>query len=102
MPNFSQIWNEDFSNLLWKEETLLLDVRTKQEQLLYWVISDKQIHIDISLREAGDKILELDKNKHYLIYCWHGVRSQSVLEYMKNNWFTQLNDLAGWIDAWNK
>lgn len=99
--NFSSLKKEAFQELLFSDNTILLDVRTSREQEIYGVIADSQIHIDISWKTAVDMINNLDKQKHYLIYCWHGVRSKQVMNYMKMLGFQKLHDLEGGIDIWN-
>lgn len=89
-----------FKEKLSQRNTILIDVRTWEEQEKYWVISEKQLHINASKEPALEEILKLDKNKTYLIYCWHWVRSRQVLEYIKNLWFEEVYDLEGGIDRW--
>jgi len=91
----------DFKQLLDSWDFDLIDVRTPGELMEHGVISKNQIHIDVSQSDAAEKIWLLPKSKKYLVYCWHGVRSRQVLEYMKNIWFLEVYDLEGGIDKWN-
>lgn len=100
--NFTSLNAQEFKKELLGIGVVLLDVRTRMEQLQYGVISDEQVHIDISQPDAVIHIEELSKDEKYLIYCWHGVRSKQVMQYMQSLWFKYLNDLEGGIDIWNK
>lgn len=91
---------QQFKKKLFQDLSTLIDVRTSEEQNTYGVISQKQVHIDISQENSQEKILSLPKDTSYLIYCWHGVRSKYVMEFMHKNGFTELYDLEGGIDKW--
>jgi rhodanese-related sulfurtransferase len=41
--------------------------------------------MDIYNPNVAEQILALDKSKKYLIYCWHGNRSLTVMNFMKGN-----------------
>lgn len=99
---FQRLSAQNFKKKLDTWRGTLLDIRTSYEQALFWVISENQIHIDISLPKAIEKINQLDKNKTYLIYCWHGNRSQHIGEYMSENGFTEVSDLMWGIEEWKK
>lgn len=89
---------DNFKKELKKQNWVLLDVRTPEELTTYWVISEDQVHINMSTYEAPKKIAALAKDKSYFIYCWHGVRSKQVWFYMKSLWFKNIYDLEGGID----
>lgn len=99
---FEQISKERFSEALQEEDTILIDVRTPQEQVQYWTIQENQEHIIYGAPAFESQIANLDTSKKYLVYCWHGVRSAAVREYMKDQWFESVKDLEGGIDNWNK
>ncbi len=92
----------EFKDALDSWEHTLLDVRTKQEQDIFWVISEKQVHIDVYKPEALEHIKKLPREGKYLIYCYHGNRSQQVASLMQELWFWEVYDLIGWIDEWKK
>lgn len=100
--NFTQINSEEFKKEIELWESIVIDLRTSEELIKYWTITDNQIQIDVYQPMAWLKILKLDKDKKYLLYCWHWVRSDSIRDFMQQNKFTQVMDLAWWIDAWNK
>ena len=91
---------EEFKAELELPDTILIDVRTSGEQISFWVISDNQIHIDITLANTTEKLEALDLKGKYLIYCWHWVRSKQVMNYMISQGFEYVKDLEGGIDKW--
>lgn len=99
--NFTQLSPEVFRQYLNSWEYTLLDLRTREELDQYWKISENQLHIDIYQPMAWLKILALDKDKKYLLYCWHGIRSDNIRNFMQKNKFKHVFDLQWWIDAWN-
>ncbi len=102
MHDKNTLTSPEFKKLLDSSQYTLIDLRTSWELTSYWVISPKQIHIDITLANTQEKLEALDLKGKYLIYCWHGVRSKQVLNYMLEQWFEEVYDLDGGIDAWNK
>lgn len=101
MPNIETISPKAFKAELEQSDTTLIDVRTSWEQTSFWVISEDQIHIDITLANTTEKLEALDLKGKYLIYCWHWVRSKQVMNYMQSQWFEYVKDLEGGIDKWN-
>ena len=91
-----------FQEKLANTDNIIIDLRTLEEQKKYGVISDIQTHIDIYRPNALKAIQALEKEKCYLLYCWHWVRSKQVLDYMKTEGFWKVYDLEGGIDKWNK
>jgi len=100
MPSKNTITTPEFKTLLDSGEFTLIDIRTSGEQKSFWVISENQIHIDITLASTQEKLETLDIKGKYLIYCWHWVRSKQVLNYMLEQWFEDVYDLDGGIDRW--
>ncbi len=43
----------------------------------------------------------LDKDREYVVYCHHGIRSMHACGYLKTMGFTKLSNLMGGIDAWS-
>lgn len=99
--NFIQISKEEFKRELEDDQVILIDVRSFMEQIIHWKIKRKQIIIDINNKNFASKIAKLDKNKKYLIYCWHWNRSQVARDYMKEQGFSYVKDLEWWIDTWD-
>lgn len=54
----------------------------------------------IPMRQIPAKLPELPKDRHLLILCHHGGRSMRVTEFLRQNGFDQVSNVAGGIDAW--
>lgn len=102
MSTYQTLSPEAFKAELEREDTTLIDIRTSWEQTSFWIISEDQVHIDITLANTTQKLEALDLRGKYLIYCWHGKRSKQVMDYMQSVWFQYVKDLEGGIDKWNK
>ncbi len=100
MPNFESLSPEEFKTELTSPDTTLIDIRTSWEQDTFWVISEDQLHIDITLANTTEKLEALNLKGKYLIYCWHWVRSKQVMNYMQSQWFEYVKDLDWGIDKW--
>ncbi len=99
---FKQLSKIEFKNELENNDKILIDVRTDQERKIYWQIKENQLNMDFYNPSITKDILSLDKSKKYLVYCRHGNRSQTVIQFMKENWFSWACDLEWWINNWNK
>lgn len=99
---FTRFNAEDFKDIIASWKGRLIDLRTAHEQMIFWVISEDQLHIDVYLAESFQKIENLDKDTPYYLYCWHGNRSKQIGEYMHEKGFKEVYDLEGGIDAWKK
>ena len=82
-----------------KKDFILLDVRTEHE-VLTSSISPNAIHIPMN--EIPNRVNELDKNKEIIVQCKSGKRSAKVCEYLSQNGFSDVKNLAGGILAWSK
>lgn len=98
----TQIPAKEFKEELETGKYTLIDCRTAEEQKTYGVISEDQMFININDATASDQIQKLDKEKSYLVYCWHGNRSKMLRGFMDSVGFTNVMDLEGGIDAWKK
>lgn len=99
---FKTLSKEEFKKELEDKNIVLIDVRTDRERERFWSISEKQLNMDIYNPKVAEDILALDKGKKYLIYCWHGNRSLTVMNFMQQNWFKWVCELDGGIENWNK
>lgn len=88
---------KDFLN---QENAVLLDIRTPEE---FDIVNLSKVgeHIHIPMDTIESRLNELDKNKKYVIYCHHGVRSMHVQYFLLQNDFNQVYNLVGGIDAWS-
>ena len=102
LNNFETLNKQDFKTELENTDTILIDIRTAEELTKYWIISENQKHIVYWTPDFQTELNKLDKSKKYLIYCWHGARSNITKQIMKDNWFSYVKDLDWGIDEWNK
>lgn len=82
-----------------EENSVLLDVRTPEEESEGLI--PNSLRIDIMSPAFPAKILELDKSKHYYVYCRSGARSASACQFMEKNGFSATN-LEGGINSYNQ
>lgn len=92
------ISREEFKQKLDSGEYILIDVRTESENLQKNI--PESMIIDISQPDFAQKILSLDKDKKYLIYCASGNRSSYALSFMEQSGFQEVYELEGGIMNW--
>ena len=54
----------------------------------------------IPLKELGLRLQELNPDQEMVVYCHHGGRSQSAVDFLKEKGFKKVKNLEGGIDAW--
>jgi sulfur-carrier protein adenylyltransferase/sulfurtransferase len=79
------------------EEVFLLDVREPYE----FKIANLKGHL-IPLGQLQTKFGELDKGREIVVYCHHGNRSAFAVQFLKNQGFDRVLNLAGGIDQWSR
>jgi sulfur-carrier protein adenylyltransferase/sulfurtransferase len=79
------------------EEILLLDVREPYE----FKIANIQGRL-IPLGQLHEKFDELDRTREIVVYCHHGNRSGIAVQFLKNQGFERVLNLAGGIDQWSR
>ncbi len=80
-----------------QEDILLLDVRNPFE----YDICKLTNSLLIPMSNIPTNIKHIPKDKPVVVYCHHGMRSASVIEYLsQNHGFTNLHNLSGGINAW--
>lgn len=66
------------------------------------------VHIEgttlIPMGEIADRLGELQAHKtgRIVIHCHHGGRSMRVTQWLRNQGFSQAQNMAGGIDAWSQ
>jgi adenylyltransferase/sulfurtransferase len=78
------------------EDLFLLDVREPYE----YQIAQIGGHL-IPLGELPNRLGELDTAKNIVVQCKSGGRSQRAAEFLAQNGFSKLHNLAGGILAWS-
>ena len=51
---------------------------------------------------AAGEIEQLPKDTMLVFHCHHGGRSQAAAEHFRGRGFTNVNNMAGGIDAWSR
>lgn len=51
---------------------------------------------------SGRAHQELDPDQHIVVYCHHGVRSQNVTNWLRQQGFEKTQSMRGGIDAWSR
>ena len=78
------------------DRILLLDVRE--------IVEHETVNIGgllIPLHELPGRLGELDRTQEVIVYCHHGVRSVTAVNYLRANGFRMARNLAGGIDRWS-
>lgn len=97
--SFQNIPVDRFKELMNDENTVILDVRTPEEEVEGMVPGS--VLINVMDPSFPTKVEELDKSKAYLVYCRSGGRSATACKHMANTGFDKLYNLEGGIKAWN-
>ncbi|MCS7045137.1 MAG: rhodanese-like domain-containing protein [Gemmataceae bacterium] len=81
------------------QQLRLLDVRQPWESRIAHLPGSLLIPLGELPKRAGE--LGSDLTAFIIVYCHHGVRSQSAAAYLERLGFTNVYSLAGGIDAWS-
>ena len=90
---------EAFADGMKKSGAVILDVRMPQEFEQNHI--EDAINIDFFGPEFKYKLLELNKNKAYYVYCKNETRSKMTMTYMDKNGFKEVYVLKGGYQNWN-
>ncbi|MBT5901521.1 MAG: molybdopterin-synthase adenylyltransferase MoeB [Opitutaceae bacterium] len=74
----------------------LIDVREPHE----FAICSIAGAVQIPMRQIPEHLGELPRDEHLLIHCHHGGRSLRVTEYLRDQGFVAVSNVAGGIQAW--
>lgn len=75
---------------------VVLDVREYHE----YDICSIEDSVLIPLGELADRLDELNQDDEIVVHCHHGSRSMKATQYLKDQGFKNVKNLAGGIDAW--
>lgn len=100
--NFCSLWVEEFLETSKKDWVVMIDVRTQREVEIYGEIPWTHFRWDFYEDGFAEKILSLDRNTTYLVYCWHANRTAYLMEFMRQSGFQRVFDLEGGIDNYNE
>lgn len=94
---YDDISVDEFRKLMDQEDTVILDVRTDDEFAQGHIEDAIQINLYGNFKE---QVEELDRDKHYLVYCRSGNRSGKACSIMHSMGFEQKSNLKGGIIDW--
>ncbi|MGV3713236.1 ThiF family adenylyltransferase [Pseudolysinimonas sp.] len=75
---------------------VLLDIREPWEAEIVSIPGSTLI----PMGQIPDRVTQLDSDAETVVYCHHGVRSSSVLQFLVANGFTEARHLTGGVDAY--
>ena len=94
---YKQISNDQAVELILANKDLIIaDVRDRESYNAQHI--DEAIHL--SMEALNDFCVCLDKSQPILVYCTHGISSQSVAQLLGEQGFTEVYSLAGGFEAW--
>ncbi len=98
--NYKSITVSEFKELRKKRDTIILDVRSRGEQVGGVINGQRNMNVmDKKFKENASK---LDKSKTYLVYCRSGMRSARACRIMGKLGFENLYNLKGGFQAWER
>ena len=82
------------------EQFLLLDVRNPDEHTTANIAGA----VLIPMNEIQSRFAELEEHRHgrIVVHCHHGGRSLRVTGFLRQQGFTQVQNMTGGIDAWSQ
>ena len=89
-------WQKQIKN---DKDSVILDVRTEEEVEEGYIPNSKNIDIYKGQRFI-DEVENLDKSKHYYIYCRSGKRSSQACTLLDQMGFAETYNLAGGFSEW--
>lgn len=90
-----------FKKMMEKKNTVVVDLRTPDEINSKGKIKGA-VEIDFLAKDAEEKVLKLDKNKTYLLYCAGGGRSGDCKDLMTQKGFKNVFHLTKGFGDWVK
>jgi adenylyltransferase/sulfurtransferase len=78
------------------EDVNILDVREPWEQKLAQIGGKL-----IPQNEVPRRLAEIDREREIIVHCHAGVRSQRIAEFLKQQGYPRVANLAGGINAWS-
>ncbi len=98
----SQITPAELPQWLHTQTTpVVLDVREPAEWQAASVQAEGFTLVQLSMGEIPARLAELDPQRAIACLCHHGARSQRVAQFLVQNGFDNVVNIAGGIDAWS-
>jgi rhodanese-related sulfurtransferase len=80
------------------DQPVVLDVREP------WEVQTVKLagSVSIPMREVPARLAEIDPDRPIVCLCHHGMRSMQVANFLVQQGFASVQNLAGGIDAWSR
>jgi len=95
---FQQVDHQKARQLIAEGELIIADIRDKD--------SYREDHIKsaihLSMASMEEFIETADKDQAILVYCYHGVSSQSAAQYLVDQGFVKVYTLSGGFEKWKE
>ncbi|OGT48188.1 MAG: thiosulfate sulfurtransferase [Gammaproteobacteria bacterium RIFCSPHIGHO2_12_FULL_41_15] len=95
---FQQIDHEDTQQLINSAELVIIDVRDRESFERGHIVGA----INLSMPAMQAFCLETNRSTPVLVYCYHGVSSQSVAQFLVEQGFSQVYSLQGGFEVWKE
>jgi rhodanese-related sulfurtransferase len=92
---FPQSFLDTVINRQQTEQSLIIDVR-EQHEWDYYHLPDS---IHMPMRQIPNRLSEIPQDQHLYIICAHGVRSAVVTDFLLNQNYTKVYNVAGGMAA---
>ena len=80
------------------EDMVLLDVREPREL----AVASVPGALHIPMAQVPARLAEIDRDRHVVVICHSGGRSQAVVGFLKHQGYEQVSNLAGGITRWSR
>lgn len=98
----SQITPADLPQWLQSQTApVVLDVREPGEWQTASIQAEGFTLLQLSMHDIPARLAELDPQRAIACLCHHGARSQRVAQFLVQNGFDNVVNIAGGIDAWS-
>ncbi len=98
---FNSLTVHEFEKAISGSNVQVLDVRTAAEYNSGHL--KKSLQADwYNQKQFKERVSALDKSKPVYVYCLIGVRSEAAIKWMKENRFSDAQDLKGGLTVWKK
>ena len=93
---YEQIFHDEAWELVKKYDVIIVDIRNQD--------SYEEEHIANAMHLSMEKLQQYcgkwDKQKPILVYCYHGISSRSVAQYLVKQGFKKVYSLIGGFETW--
>ncbi|OGO91593.1 MAG: thiosulfate sulfurtransferase [Coxiella sp. RIFCSPHIGHO2_12_FULL_42_15] len=93
---YQQLTYQEAKELLHKTEVIVIDVRDQASYEAEHITGATHL----SVAELNDFCKNTDSQTPILVYCYHGISSQSVAQYLIDQGFSKVYSLMGGFESW--